>query len=147
SLEARLQNPDTAGRAGGTEGDDRERLKGVQKLRPYWNYYLILYGLGIDRCDSRLREVGLKLAYEDTKKTPVTILDYWPKSESKDVVKVDGRVRTDIDLHGKISTSLSDLVPVFKAIPLPFGAEIKLGGSADVVAQFSFNLSLPLVEA
>src|SRR5262249_44895497 len=39
------------------------------------------------------------------------------------------------------------LDPVLKTIPLPFGAEVRLGGSGDVIAQIGFKLTVPVIEA
>ena len=111
---------DASQKEGGDGGADMRRLEEVRKLRPYWNYYLILYGLGISRCDRRLSEVRLQLDYEDSPERPVTILDYWPKGESKDIARVGGSVRFDLDVNGRLSASEAILDPVLKAIPLPF---------------------------
>jgi hypothetical protein len=126
---------------------DEERLKQMGDLRPYWRYYLVLFGFGVSKCDRRLREVGLQLTYTEDPDKPVTILDYWPKSESRTVAKGQAGVILAVNVHGEFSPSDAALEPVLKIIPLPFGASIKLGGSGDVVAQLSFDLSIPVVES
>jgi hypothetical protein len=147
TLKARIVQGGEAGARDGGADEDGKRLNDVETVKPYWRYYLVMFGLGVSKADRRLREVGLQLSYPEDSEKPVTVLDYWPKNASQTIFKGQLGGTLSMNIHGELTATDAAFAPVLRTIPLPFGAEIKLGGSGDVVAQLSFNISLPLVEA
>jgi hypothetical protein len=122
---------------------DVAHLSTLQDLRSSWRYYLVVYGIGVEKSD-RLHEISFKVSYLDK---DVTIVDLWPRPERREVVKVGGRATANIDLHGKFCTDELGAGAIFKALELPLGAKLEVGGKGEVVAQISFEYSALVVEA
>ncbi len=133
-------------RATGADAHNEQRVALVKRVRPHWRYYMLVYGVGVTNC-KKLRELSFRVTYNDTKESPVTIVDLWPKSTREIAVEVDGRVSATLNMFGQFSDEIVPETSLLRTIGLPFGGTLELGGEGDLVARMSCDISWPIVES